>query len=135
MSEHVCARCGLDEGNACRCPLECPPAPMTAPLPSPEDVAQMRERHVSYPVIDAAPRRRCKACDTEAPCDAARLLALVDSQRAELAQVAARLVQVATYSEVHANMGQCPEGPLDRSLDPECRVCEWTHEAATGEGA
>ena len=64
---------------------------MTAPLPTPDEVAGVRERHVartyrkSVPVFDEfdSPWQtvtECSCGSTSWPCDAARLLALVDSQ-------------------------------------------------------
>jgi len=63
---------------------------MTAPLPTPDEVAGVRERHVartyrkSVPVFDEfdSPWQtvtECSCGSTSWPCDAARLLALVDA--------------------------------------------------------
>ncbi len=68
---------------------------MTAPLPTPADVEGMREWHVREVVAvhESGPEAWCPTCQVHWPCDAARLLALVDSvrreARAELAQVRA----------------------------------------------
>ena len=57
--------------------------PMTAPLPTPDEVEGMRERHVREVVAvhESGPEAWCPTCQVHWPCDAARLLALVDSQR------------------------------------------------------
>ena len=49
---------------------------MTAPLPPPEDVAEMRERHGEHAQSAVG---KCRWCGVHWPCDAARLLALVDA--------------------------------------------------------
>ena len=63
---------------------------MTAPLPTPGEVEEMRERHSEHAQSAVG---KCRWCGVHWPCDAARLLALVDSvrreARAELAQVRA----------------------------------------------
>ncbi|QCB93313.1 hypothetical protein [Cellulomonas shaoxiangyii] len=51
---------------------------MTAPLPTPDEVAAMRERHRAE-VVDGL--HYCLACQVSAPCDADQLLELVDALR------------------------------------------------------
>jgi len=55
---------------------------MTAPLPTPADVEGMRERHVPYEPFgpeDTTQFCQARGCGNLWPCDAARLLALVDA--------------------------------------------------------
>ena len=52
---------------------------MTAPLPTPGEVEGMRERHVAIPGSDIGGPLLCERCMFAWPCDASRLLALVDS--------------------------------------------------------
>lgn len=56
---------------------------MTAPLPTPADVEGMRQRHVPKGFGVAY----CDPCDAHWPCDAARLLALVDSQAEQIDRI------------------------------------------------
>ena len=56
---------------------------MTAPLPTPGEVEEMRDRHVPYEPFgpeDTTQFCRAKGCGNLWPCDAARLLALVGNQ-------------------------------------------------------
>jgi len=55
---------------------------MTAPLPTPGEVEEMRERHVPKGFGVAY----CDPCDAHWPCDAARLLALVGNQATTLTE-------------------------------------------------
>ena len=64
-------------------------------LPTPGEVAQMREQHVAQ-MVDG--RHYCLRCEVSAPCDAARLLALVDHEHRH------GLAWVATVAERDARL-------------------------------
>ena len=60
---------------------------MTAPLPTPGEVEEMRDRHVPYEPFgpeDTTQFCRAKGCGNLWPCDAARLLALVGNLHEEV---------------------------------------------------
>ena len=73
---------------------------MTARLPTPGEVEEMRERHVETPgdEIQPWPYEWCQYDGQDWPCDAARLLALVDAQKGG----ADRLVQYQANTHARA---------------------------------
>ena len=88
-------------------------------LPTPGEVEGMRERHVAIPGSDIGGPLLCERCMFAWPCDAARLLALVDSQSARLAAVLAEcdLLDVAralghvwTYGQIQERIRRAATG-------------------------